>query len=79
MAGFLSWQADQVATWSTCLRLGVPVPATTAPPVLLAPDDDRRLQSLARRAHHLRVHGEALRSALLNTLPGPHPQAEGLR
>ena len=79
VARFLSWQADQVATWSTCLRLGVPVPATTAPPVLLAPDDNRPLQSLARRAHHLRAHGEALRSALLSALPGPHPEAEGLR
>lgn len=79
VAGFLSWQADQVATWSTCLRLGLPVPHAPAPPVLLAPDDDRPLQSLARRAHHLRAHGEALRTALLSDLPGPHPQAEGLR
>ncbi len=79
VAGFLSWQADQVQTWSACLRQGLPVPDGLAPPVLLAPDDDRRLQSLARRAHHLRVHGEALRTAMLGTLPGPHPEAEGLR
>lgn len=79
VAGFLSWQADQVATWSTCLRLGRPLPDAPEPPVLLAPDDDRQLQSLARRAHHLRVHGEALRTAMLGALPGPHPESEGLR
>ncbi len=79
VAGFLSWQAEQVAAWSTCLRLGRPLPDTPEPAVLLAPDDDRQLQSLARRAHHLRVHGEALRTAMLGTLPGPHPEAEGLR
>lgn len=79
VAGFLSWQADQVAMWSTCLRLGLPVPHAPAPPVLLSPDDDRPLQSLARRADHLRTHGKALRMALLGDLPGPHPQAEGLR
>lgn len=79
VAGFLSWQADQVATWSSCLRLGQPLPPNTEPPVLLAPDDNRQLQSLARRAHHLRVHGEALRAAMLGTAAGPHPEAEGLR
>lgn len=79
VAGFLSWQADQVATWSACLRQGLPVPDTPAPPVLLAPHDDRSLQSLARRVHHLSVHGEALRTAMLGHQPGPHPEAEGLR
>lgn len=79
LADFLSWQADQVAAWSTCLRQGRHLPPAPEPPVLQAPDDDRRLQSLVRRAHHLRVHGDALRAAMLLTLPGPHPEAEGLR
>lgn len=79
VAGFLNWQADQVASWADCLRLGLPVPVRSEPPVLLAPEDDRQLQSLARRVHHLRLHGEALRDAMLGALPGPHPEAEGLR
>lgn len=79
VAGFLNWQADQVASWADCLRMGLPVPDTPEPPVLLAPEDDRQLQSLARRVHHLRLHGEALREAMRGTLPGPHPEAEGLR
>lgn len=79
VAGFLSWQADQVAAWSSCLRMGRPLPPNAEPPVLLAPDDNRPLQSLARRAHHLRVHGEALRAAMLGSAAGPHPEAEGLR
>lgn len=78
VAGFLNWQADQVAAWSECVRLGRPLPAGTEPPMLLAPDDDRPLQSLARRAHHLRMQGEALRAAMASHQRGPHPQAPGL-
>ncbi len=79
VAGFLSWHADKVAMWSRCMREGLALPPASEPPTLDAPEDNRRLQALVRRAQHLHAHGEALRTAMLGTSPGPHPEADGLR
>lgn len=75
LAHFLNWHADRVADLALAVRLGEPAPPAPQAPTLLAPEDSRALQSLARRAGHLHEHGQALRRAAEGTAPGPHPEA----
>lgn len=75
LAHFLTWHADRVAAMAHSVRFNAPMPAMAPAPRVLAPEDSRALQSLARRAAHLHDHCNALSAALQGQTPGPHPEA----